>query len=1083
MGLKGNLATVSLADVFQALSHGHSTGLLRIQTPEGTRFVEIQDGAVTIVSGAGNRILIGDLLIARGLLNQDQLQEALKRQKESGNLLGQVMVELGLVTMDDLEAALRFQVEEEICDLFLLKEAEFDFLANASLDAKMALGGGFLRLKIDPNSLLLEAARRVDEWKELEKRVRSQASLWRLTDSGREMLTNSHGLSPEGLVLLQLTDEQRTVESMVQKACLGRMNTNLLLVELWDAELIQPLPPTEYLDAAKAHHEAGRLDEAERIARCALELEGDAGRKEALQKLLKDLERKRNLVSGATASADSVRVRSEVIRRPNPALIIQKKGSGKTLAIASVFLVILAGGGGWTYYKHFRQAEIPDDVRRQFDAWMLRVDEAIAKRAYDEAFDLLQVVPRDEAIRKKSAEKYSEVLKIIGDELTQCLNHTKLALDAGDPKALDDAANELKRFTNLLPKLEGPVRDEFAVVQKRFDEWRQAKAAKAFRGRLAEAEKLEGDARAEAMRAMLAEGPPEEIACKLRAQVSTLDQNRAAAQAVLELGKRDETLGDLTSARLRYQTVISGHPGSAQAQEAQQRQTALDEHLKTVGQTLEKVNRLMVQRDFKTAQQELEAFFKLDPDIYLAKRARELLSTVNASIAPEAEAPAENMWKEIQRLELRGQLDEAMKKKSELVDTHPLSQAASKATLRLKITSQPAGAKITLNGVLTAQPTPTELIVPMQGLVRVDLQKDGFEAYTYAAKNLRESSIDVVLNRLPAQAPRLLPGAVTGSLSRREHWLVWLQGPDVWLLNGKLKPEEPLLKVTPEASAEALRHIRFVQGSDLEALVCGSAASNRIYRIDPTTLRSRVLELKSPALAAPVSLAHRLMPNRPFLGVTTEAGFECFNLVDGGARFAAKTLPGGAPPTGCVLDHDDLHFYFARGDGKLYAIAHESGEERQASLPPEPFGGPAVHADSKSVVILAREGTLQGWSTATLQQTFTHKLGAAPRFGPLSLKNGFLAVTGAQTLELAAPDRAQTLWTTNLDAEPVLPPVAVGTDYIAIATASHLVLKEAATGHTLWTARLPQKPTTLLGSGDQALLVTEDGYLRVYDGK
>src|SRR3990172_2803369 len=179
MGLKGNLATVSLADVFQVLSHGHSTGLLRVQAPEGMRFVEIQDGAISIVSRTPNRIPLGELLVSRGLLTDAALLAALAEQKQVGKILGQILIEQNAVQQADLEAALRFQVEEEICDLFLLKAAEFDFLANANLDAKMALGGGFMRLKIDPNSLLLEAARRVDEWKRLEQGIPSQGMLFR----------------------------------------------------------------------------------------------------------------------------------------------------------------------------------------------------------------------------------------------------------------------------------------------------------------------------------------------------------------------------------------------------------------------------------------------------------------------------------------------------------------------------------------------------------------------------------------------------------------------------------------------------------------------------------------------------------------------------------------------------------------------------------------------------------------------------------------------------------------------------------------------------------------------------------------
>ncbi|MCZ7645029.1 MAG: DUF4388 domain-containing protein [Planctomycetota bacterium] len=1086
MGLKGNLATVSLADVFQALSHGHSTGLLRVQTPQGTRFVEIQDGAVSIVSSTHNRILIGDLLVARGLITQDQLKGALEKQKESGNLLGQVMIELHLVSMDDLEAALRFQVEEEICDLFLLKEAEFDFLANANLDAKMALGGGFLRLKIDPNSLLLEAARRVDEWKKLEKRIRNQASLFRLTETGQEMKASSQGLSPEGLILLELVDERRTVESMVQKACLGRMNTNLLLVELWDAELIDALPIEAYTEAAASHFEEGRLDEAERIARWALEQDNDTDRRNRLNKILQDLDKKRKL-GQATSGPESQRVRSEVIRRPNPALIIQRKHSLKPYAIGGVIVLILLVGGGWSLWLRQRRPVVPEDVKRQYDAWMSQINEAVAERDYEHAFGLLQRVPKDEAVREPAKQKYNEVLGFITSEMEQFASRSAANLDARDAAKIEADEKEMERFAPLLQKLEGSKRDELLALQQRFEAWRNELALKAFQRQLAELEKLqEGEAKLERCRELLAGKPPEAVACKLRAQVQALGASSEDALKFLARGKECAAVGDLSTAKFMFQQAADGFPGSDAAKEADKLKGELEDRLKEQANQLRSVDRLILQRDYEKARAELEAFLNSKPDARQAEQARKLLRSAGADTTGK-EAEAQNLWREVQKLELRGQADEAHQKKLELAEKFPYSQAAEQATFRLKVTSEPPGAQIALNGTPQLQPTPTDVAVPMLGLTRISVSKEGFETYEKIALDPRERALHAPLLRQAAERPRLMPAPADGGLAVRGDWVAWISGPEAILFERGHKPEEPLARLIPAPArggkeALNLRYPLFAKGPDVELLVGAAGDEPKLWRIDPTARRARSLELKSAPIAAPLSHAFRLMPNRPILGVPTRDGFENVNLVDGAAKFAAD-LPGGAGADGWAIAFDEQKFYVPRGDGKLYALDGESGEAKEAALPEQPVGGVAVNPEAKALAGAGAEGVLAVWTAGALQKRFEHKLAGPCRHAPLALKNGFLALAGDKTLDLVSAERDQSLWTFELDAPAVLAPIPAGKNHVAVAAAGELVLVELETGKPAWRARLPAAPVSMTANEEFVFVSTQDGYLRIFEAK
>ena len=48
------------------------------------------------------RVRLGDVLIEKGLITQEQLEKALSEQKEKGTLLGETLVNLGYVSQDNI---------------------------------------------------------------------------------------------------------------------------------------------------------------------------------------------------------------------------------------------------------------------------------------------------------------------------------------------------------------------------------------------------------------------------------------------------------------------------------------------------------------------------------------------------------------------------------------------------------------------------------------------------------------------------------------------------------------------------------------------------------------------------------------------------------------------------------------------------------------------------------------------------------------------------------------------------------------------------------------------------------------------
>lgn len=159
MGINGNISTMSLAEVFQWLQTGQKTGTLHLEGPNGTH-KEIYFREGTIISATSNdpREFIGQFMLYTRRINEQQLGEALEKQKRDHVLLGKILVQKGILNQDELVRVLHSIVEEIIYDLFLWKEGEFEFKDDQLPDRELP------PLALDITHIVLEGATREDEW-------------------------------------------------------------------------------------------------------------------------------------------------------------------------------------------------------------------------------------------------------------------------------------------------------------------------------------------------------------------------------------------------------------------------------------------------------------------------------------------------------------------------------------------------------------------------------------------------------------------------------------------------------------------------------------------------------------------------------------------------------------------------------------------------------------------------------------------------------------------------------------------------------------------------------------------------------
>lgn len=234
--MKGLLHQVKMFDFLQFLNVSGRQGVLSIVA--GGRRAQIffgKEGVRLLSTGRRRRPLFGELLVRWGRIEEGALKEALEEQRRTQKPLGEILAFGKHISKDDVEDCLRAQVAEEICDSVTDENAEFEFF---SLDKPPSDGYG--TLPIDGCGIVLEAARRVDEWQHLRKQISSFAEVYKVRDR-KEPLPELKELDISDAVaqgIVFLIDGFRTVNEVIVESGVTKLEVCRLFAALKSAQFI-----------------------------------------------------------------------------------------------------------------------------------------------------------------------------------------------------------------------------------------------------------------------------------------------------------------------------------------------------------------------------------------------------------------------------------------------------------------------------------------------------------------------------------------------------------------------------------------------------------------------------------------------------------------------------------------------------------------------------------------------------------------------------------------------------------------------------------------------------------------------------
>src|SRR5258708_718338 len=222
MAIEGPLRELGIHDVFQLLDLSRKTGALRVTSElrHNAGTINFEEGVIVFATIRTNPHPLGGLLIRTGKITEADLERARDMQQRQGDKrrLGEILVSLGAITTRELQRQVRFQIEEVAFEIMSWQEGYFSFSEGELTDTP---ADALVRIPVE--ALMMEGARRIDEWSRIEKRIPHLGIVPTLAPAATE--GGDLDLLPAEWEVLALIDGQRDVRGIAGE--LGRSDFDI----------------------------------------------------------------------------------------------------------------------------------------------------------------------------------------------------------------------------------------------------------------------------------------------------------------------------------------------------------------------------------------------------------------------------------------------------------------------------------------------------------------------------------------------------------------------------------------------------------------------------------------------------------------------------------------------------------------------------------------------------------------------------------------------------------------------------------------------------------------------------------------
>src|SRR6185436_4987942 len=175
--LQGDLDSFRLPEVLTFLNTTRKTGTLVVESASWKSSIFFEGGALVYATSNQASLRLGEMLVRKKKISSEQFEQIDTFIQHDGGRFGQIAVQQGVLSEDELRDLLKIQVSEILFDAFVWKDGMFFFIDE------MALPPYAITIAVDLANLIMEGARRIEEWEQCVRLLPDNGVVFRVVSS------------------------------------------------------------------------------------------------------------------------------------------------------------------------------------------------------------------------------------------------------------------------------------------------------------------------------------------------------------------------------------------------------------------------------------------------------------------------------------------------------------------------------------------------------------------------------------------------------------------------------------------------------------------------------------------------------------------------------------------------------------------------------------------------------------------------------------------------------------------------------------------------------------------------------------
>ncbi|CAM2009769.1 DUF4388 domain-containing protein [Acanthopleuribacter pedis] len=239
--LRGKIEPLALIEVFAYLGRHQETGILNVTCDEIKKSVIVHRGFIIFARSNQTQDRLGDVLLAGGMINQQQYDEATHLIYEKGYRHGRALVEIGAISPKLLWEAIQNQIHTIVRSLVPLEHGSFEFIRQQIKHKES------ITLQLSISEMVIDLIRGYPQREEFAAYFKNRDLCYQANEAERDGLS---ALEPYEQYIFNFLDGETPLQQLCALSDIGEEESLRVVYLLHCLGLIEPValeevPPLE----------------------------------------------------------------------------------------------------------------------------------------------------------------------------------------------------------------------------------------------------------------------------------------------------------------------------------------------------------------------------------------------------------------------------------------------------------------------------------------------------------------------------------------------------------------------------------------------------------------------------------------------------------------------------------------------------------------------------------------------------------------------------------------------------------------------------------------------------------------------